>query len=288
MNRPATVIALVLCSLTGGLGRAAEPPMPPREPAQVLLLGSFHFKDAGLDDYRPQHDVDVLSEGRQAEVAEVVRCVSAFEPTKIGVEALPEVRDRLNQRLAGYLSGEFELPANEIFQLGFRLAEMQALTEVYPIDAKARWFEPWVDPEEWAMANGQAEQLIASEGPWEEFYRALYSWEDREKVDRSLREHLFEINDEERLLLGHGHYLVGSFKAGRGDDYPGADAKTGWYNRNLRIFANLHRALSGPEDRLLVIIGAGHLPILRHAVEASPELELVEAQDYLQPGCGGA
>jgi hypothetical protein len=28
-----------------------------------------------------------------------------------------------------------------------------------------------------------------------------------------------------------------------------------------------------------VIIGAGHLPILRHAVEASPEFELVEARE---------
>lgn len=284
-----TATILVLLILTAGVVSSdpAEAPSPPQEPAKVLLLGVFHFKDAGLDDYKPEHDVDVLSAERQSEVAELVRCLGAFEPTKIGVEARLEARGRLNDELADYLAGELVLPPGEIYQIGFRLAEQRSLTELHPIDAEARWFEPWVDPEEWAVVSGQAEVLIASEAPWEEFYQAYYAWEDRAKVDRTLREHLFEINSEERLLLGHGHYLIGSIKVGSGDEYPGADAKTGWYNRNLRIFANLHRTLSGPEDRLLVIIGAGHVPILRHAVEASPQLELVEAQDYLQPGCGG-
>lgn len=284
--RTAVLLTLLIVAAGSGPAEAVDPPAPPSAPAKVLLLGMFHFKDAGLDDYKPQHDVDVLSDERQAEVAELVRCLGAFEPTKIGVEARPEAGERLNERLRDYLAGEFELPASETYQIGFRLAEQRSLSELHPIDARARWFEPWVDPEEWAVANGQAEELITSEEPWEEFYQSYYAWEDAAKVGRTLREHLFEINGEDELLLGHGHYLIGSFKAGAGDEYPGADAKTGWYNRNLRIFANLHRALSGPEDRLLVIIGAGHVPILRHAVEASPQLELVEARDYLQPGCG--
>ena len=33
---------------------------------------------------------------------------------------------------------------------------------------------------------------------------------------------------------------------------------------------------------LLVLIGAGHLPILRHAAQASPEVELVEPRAFIR------
>jgi len=279
---PLIVVAVALAEA------AVPPPEPPREAIPVLLLGTFHFKDAGLDSYQPEHDVDVLSEERQREVEEVVRCLAAFRPTRIAVEAMPEEAEKLRSELERYRAGDFELPANEIYQLGFRLAGRLGLERVHPIDAGARWYEPFVDPTEYAQRTGQATALIASEGPWEVFYESLYAHQDERKTRQSLRAELFAINGEDEILLSHGHYLIGTFKVAQGDEYPGADAKTGWYNRNLRIFANLQRVISAPEDRVLVIIGAGHLPILRHAVEASPELELDEARFYLGPGCGEA
>jgi hypothetical protein len=65
------------------------------------------------------------------------------------------------------------------------------------------------------------------------------------------------------------------------NDYPSADQIAGWYNRNLRIFANLQRITEVPDERI-IIIGGGHLPILRHCVMASPEYNLVEVCDYLR------
>ena len=58
---------------------------------------------------------------------------------------------------------------------------------------------------------------------------------------------------------------------------------TGWFNRNLRIFANLQRITERPDERILLVIGAGHLAILRHCVQASPEYDLVEVAEYLNP-----
>ena len=46
-------------------------------------------------------------------------------------------------------------------------------------------------------------------------------------------------------------------KAGEGGQYPGVDSKTAWYNRNLRIFANLQRLTEQPGERILLVIGAG-------------------------------
>ena len=38
----------------------------------IMLLGTFHFQDRGLDAYKPKFDVEILSPQRQQEVAEVV------------------------------------------------------------------------------------------------------------------------------------------------------------------------------------------------------------------------
>jgi hypothetical protein len=36
-----------------------------------------------------------------------------------------------------------------------------------------------------------------------------------------------------------------------------------------------------PDERILLIIGSGHVPILRHCVLASPEYALAEVHEYL-------
>jgi hypothetical protein len=110
---------------------------------------------------------------------------------------------------------------------------------------------------------------------------AWYAHGDQQKMARTLRETLLAGNTEEALLRGHGHYLVDRFKVGAGDDYPGPDRITAWFNRNLRIFANLQRITERPDEHILLIIGGGHVPILRHCVQASPEYDLVEVRDLL-------
>ena len=118
-------------------------------------------------------------------------------------------------------------------------------------------------------------------------YEGLYRQADKQKTQQTLTDTFLQMNTEERLLRRHGHYLVGAFEVGdpkgeANEQYPGADSTTGWYNRNLRIFANLQRLLEKKDERILVIIGAGHVPILRHAVQASPQFELVEVSEVLR------
>lgn len=251
--------------------------------AEVLLLGTFHFKDAGLDGYKPEVDIDILSEVRQREVAEVVDALATrFRPTKIAVEARGDWARRIvDKEYPAHLQGGFELPANEVYQVGFRLAKQLEHATLYPVDAAGRRYENLPtdgDGMAYARALGQ-EGLL--QGPWSERYAALHRHEDLAKAGRPLRDTLLAMNTEERLLAGHGQYLLGGIALGTGDGYPGADHVSGWwYNRNLRIFANIRR-IAEPGDRILVLIGAGHVPIIRHAVQASPEFRLVEVSDAL-------
>ena len=62
---------------------------------------------------------------------------------------------------------------------------------------------------------------------------------------------------------------------------PGADLLAAWYERNIRIFANLHRMGLAPEDRVFVIYGAGHVPILRQLVADSPYFCVEDPLEYL-------
>ncbi len=97
---------------------------------------------------------------------------------------------------------------------------------------------------------------------------------------QTVRENLAEINDPQMAATARDLYLQLS-RVRTTDKYVGADVLAGWYQRNFRIFANLVRVIETPEDRLLVIFGSGHLATLRELVRSSPDLEFVEAGEYL-------
>jgi len=65
------------------------------------------------------------------------------------------------------------------------------------------------------------------------------------------------------------------------EEFVGAEVLATWYRRNFCIFANVARAIDSPRDRVIVIFGQGHAPYLRELVKSSPDLELVEPNEYL-------
>lgn len=277
--RSALTVQLALVTPCFGVQRP-EPPEFPEPPHQLLLVGTFHFRDAGLDSYRPEFDVDILSAERQAEVIQLVAQLMRFRPTKIAVEVMPDRQAWLDSLYAAYRDGSYALGSNEIFQLGFRLASAVGHRRIYAVDAQRRFFEPWIDPDSFAVSHGQQRLLdpdITAR------YERLHRWEDEAKTHQSLREHLLYLNDPRRALRSHGQYLIDNFEVGTASEYPGVDAKTAWFNRNLRIFANLQRLVESEHERILLVIGAGHLALLQHAAQASPQFQFIELAQILGP-----
>jgi hypothetical protein len=89
------------------------------EATELLILGSYHMDNPGLDAVNPEAD-DVLTPRRQAEIAALNAALLQFRPTKVAVEGdrqirlarpLPRVaglegytrpqRDRADRRLTG-------------------------------------------------------------------------------------------------------------------------------------------------------------------------------------------
>ena len=274
--------------------------------AKIMLLGTFHLDNPGLDRHKPKYDFDVFSERRQREIEEVVERLASFQPTKITVEIRLEHQEETDRLYSAYLRGEFQLPASERYQLGFRLAKRLGHSKVYCIDVWGRYYDPPIDIEayvrEHGLDRGYLENLLSPCAPeayarkhgqehllsqWWPRFEKQFEQEDMLVSQLTLRENLLCGNSEDHILKGHGAYLVDWFKVGMGNEYPGVDWVTAWYNRNLRIFANLQRITKSQDERILLIIGSGHLPILRHCVLASPEYELVEVCKYLEVGDGG-
>jgi hypothetical protein len=63
-------------------------------------------------------------------------------------------------------------------------------------------------------------------------------------------------------------------------NWAGPDMVANWYRRNFRIAASL-LSTTTPGDRVLVIFGAGHAPVLEHVLRHVAEVNLVDPFDYL-------
>lgn len=81
-------------------------------PTQLLLLGTFHFRERS----------DLLGERRQREIDEVVERLESFRPTTVAIERRPERQEETERDVQAYLQGAYSLRQDEIDQLGFRLA----------------------------------------------------------------------------------------------------------------------------------------------------------------------
>ena len=69
---------------------------------------------------------------------------------------------------------------------------------------------------------------------------------------------------------------------GADTSYPGATMVARWYERNLKIASNILRVIDSPSDRVLVVIGAAHAPILRELLERVPGVNVIPAASILR------
>lgn len=271
MPNPLLLLALSLSPLVcHSQGQAA-----PSRHVQVLIVGTFHMDNPGRDMLNPSVK-EVLGSRRQQEIQDVVSRLQRFRPTKIAVEA-PYGSTRVQERFSNYLAGNYTLTPNEIDQIGMRLAQNLGQSRLYGIDYRQDLDIPGVL--DYAQKNGQAAYA-------EEMMRTV-----KEKVlpklnsdymeRHTIREILMEANTPETDAIGHSIYMA-ALRIGKDDQYVGADMVAAWYARNLKIAANIARIADSPDERILVLIGAGHGKLLREYLRQMPGMEVVDANRFLK------
>lgn len=261
MRHLAPFLALLLACLPTA---AAEPP------ARVLLLGTWHFANPGLDLHNTK-SIDVLEAPAQEQIAALVERLARFDPDRVFVEWPAELTD---ERYAAWLADELPPSRNEVVQLGFRLARMQGHARVHGIDVEGRFpFEAVLD---WAKRNGRDGELMAGQGQVAAWTAEIETLQRNEGIAAALR----AMNQPGRIDAGHGLYMS-MLRFGAGADQPGAELNSAWFERNMRICALLLQQLQAGE-RAVVIFGAGHLPWLRRCVLDTPGVELEPVAGWLE------
>jgi hypothetical protein len=245
--------------------------------ATLLLLGTGHWSNPNQDLLNTQHD-DMLASARQREMQECLDRLAQFRPTKVAIEVMTIHEDELNDEYRRYRAGTFDLTANERHQLGFRLAATLDHDRIYAVD----WHDltrsiGWETAFDFAREHNQVDLIgMAAQSP-DELQRIMAEESARQRT-KTVRQMLLDVNDPTCFWGLHRSY-ADLMRVGDGDCYVGADVIGRWYERNMRIFVNLTRITTSPDDRILVVIGAGHVYLLRHFAEGSGlyALELVES-----------
>jgi hypothetical protein len=244
----------------------------------LLIVGAPHFANPGRDVVNVRVP-EVLSLERQREIEAVVARLAAFRPTRVAIEWDADEQARLDQRYADYRAGRYSLSANEVDQLGLRLAARLGLARVDAVD----WGEEppggWssYDYPAWAEANGRGEEWRAWVRQQEEEGNAGVRLMACTPVSAWLR----RFNTREYRASDHRNYYriaqVGSLVGPN----PGAAWVGTWYTRNLRILNNLRAIAPKPDDRVVAIFGAGHGYLLDQQARESGAFDVTDTLAHL-------
>lgn len=233
--------------------------------AEILVLGTYHMANPGRDVHNMQAD-DVLSPKRQREIAELIAVLKKFNPTKIAIEA-DFGSKRVEQQYADYLAGKYTLSRNEIDQIGYRLAKELGHRAVYAVDAEGDF--PYMRVVNYAKANGLKDKFDAIAARTAQRVKAQGDF----LGSHSVLETLQYMNSDSLVARDLAEYF--SFvRFGEPYEFAGPDLLAEWYKRNIRIYRNIVALIDSPNDRILVIYGAGHLGWLRQDVANDASVRL--------------
>ncbi len=243
--------------------------------SQIMILGVYHFSSSA-DLIKLDLD-DILGEQRQKEIAELNASLLTFRPDKIFVEWPPETQPRVDSLYQAYRDGDFALGANEVYQIGFRMAAALNLPGVYCMDASGWYLYDTLVAT--ARTSGQYEAFSQA---MENLFAEVMA---RDSLNRtlSIREKLLLMNAPQEIMRSHllNAGVTTAASLGTPGEYGGAEFIGEWYKRNIRMYSNIVRQLSDADDRILVIVGAGHARILMHFFQDHPDFELIAATNFL-------
>lgn len=219
----------------------------------LLIVGTTHFHD---------HPARVLSAVGQREIDEVCAELAAWAPTKVAVEIDPATVD-VDALFARWSAGQ-DLAANEAAQLGGRVASRLGHARLFAVDLMGRFYEEDVER--------LTAQLPEHGERWQRLLASIEA-DARDMQARletgTIRDVLVHLNSAaylyRTLATYYEHLLPLADEAGD----PGPTMIANWYARNIRIAANIVQ-IAEPGDRVLVIYGVGHVPLLRHSLAHVP------------------
>lgn len=271
INRLLLIFALVIGGAIAALAQQATTDASTAR-AEVLVLGVYHMASPGRDVFNMKVD-DVLLPKRQAEITELLEVLKKFQPTKIAIEA--DMYGKRRQEYADYLAGKHTLSRNENDQLGYRLAKELGHKAIYPVDADGDF--PFQRFTNYAKGSGRSKELEALMGDIGGMVKAQNEY----LASHTVLETLLYMNADAKVTEDVGYYYRQAHFSEPGD-WAGADLVADWFRRNMRIYSNVVKLIDSPNERVLVIYGAGHLGWLRNNFASDPTIRLRKLAEFVK------
>lgn len=248
---------------------------PAAEPARVMLVGMFHFANPGRDMVKSRV-INVMAAPNQAYLDGLAARLATFRPTDVLLECSPTVQGEYDKKFRDYVAGRFELPPNESYQIGFRVAKLAGLSGVTCFDEDVIGWDSQPMFEYMDKHQPQTRQEL------EALYKALSASTDKEQSTLSLAQLLRLASDPARDAFNKGLYLRTN-EVGAGGGFAGADASASWWHRNFRMYANIQKA-AAPGRRVLALAGQGHTAILKDLLAVDDRRKSEDVRGYLDAG----
>lgn len=261
-----------------------------------MVFGTVHLDNPGLDEANPEVD-DVFAPERQRELRDLVERLARWEPDRVAVERPYDRFEDVNAFYEEFRTGnrsyddfdpgshrDFRAFASdatgeirsEIVQIGFRLADELGHERVYPIDYPMDISNDDLDALE--ERDFQPEKKVAfSLSDWE----AVEREEEEQLATSTIPEFLHWENQEEQLRINHDGMFGRYLRWGEGDNFGGPRTLANWYDRNFRMVHNLWQAIEPGDERALLVVGSGHVRVLRHLLDEAPMFCPVSPLPYL-------
>jgi hypothetical protein len=243
---------------------------------QILLLGTFHFENPGLD-IAKVNTFNVMSDKSQKELENITNKIKKFGPNKIFVEWNYQKQDKLDKFYNRNTDSLLHKQSDEIVQVALRSAKKLGHKKLYGIDYNNTDF-PYDSLVKGMTAAGQFDLIKKNEETMK-----YYEKSQNEKIAKySLTELLLDINTKKSNEDNIGWYVETATKGGKTDDFVGAYLVSEWYRRNLYMYALIQKLTESKDDKIMVLLGAGHTAMIREFVEHNPDFEIVELAAVLK------
>ena len=269
---------LLIVSLPGTLkAQLGNVNQDAEEKPKLVVLGTYHMATTTSNVINIDAD-DVTTPERQREMLELIGKLRKFNPTKIALECDYEANDKVQKQYNDYLEGTYKLARNESDQIGFRLGKELGHKKVYCIDWGIFPDDPLYNYETYSRQHPKLNDYL------DELYKDNEDMASKsaEKIaSRSIIENLIVENQPENIDEDHQGYF-NLLRIAKGDEYVGANYLSWWYGRNLKILANIIRFTESPDDRILVVYGAGHNKLLNQLAIESAFYEVESPLKYLR------
>ncbi len=252
---------------------------------QVLLLGTFHFDTPNLDLVKT-NPFDITK--RQQELEKITDQIKKFNPTKIFIEWNYNEQGELDTLYNLYKEGKYfdfvkqKYPGNkfyqesEIFQLVFRAAKKCENAQLHAIDIQTKF--PF-DEVMKAIKEAKQDQLAQT---IQDKITEMGKKENEDRKKYNLTQLLLAKNTAQARKNDYSDYITLFNKAGSLHDFRGVNLVSEWYRRNLLMFSMVQKAITPKDERIMVVLGSGHIAVLKQLVDFDRSMKAVDLQEVLK------